>query len=231
MKRFAFYLLGAALWLAGCPLAQAEDADFVPLFDGDSLKGWHGYQLTDIPKAWSVHEKQILCNGEPGPDLVSDKKYTNFELRFEWKISPGGDSGVVYRVLEDDKELKESRHSGLEFQLLDDKTREPKSPVSAAASLFALYGAEEKELKVVGEFNQCRIVVRGNHIQHWLNEAKVVDCNIDSEDWKKKVAASELSKWKGFAKQPSGHIALQNAGSKVWFRNITIKELKLEAEE
>lgn len=203
----------------------AEDKK-VDLFDGESLKGWHGYQKQDIAKVWVVEDNAIVSVGK-GAALVSDQAFDNFELRFEWKISKGSDSGILYRVSE---EPKEPRQSGPEFQIVDEETKEPKPPINTTASLFSLYGAEKKELKPVGEFNESRIVVRGKHIQHWLNEAKVVECHIGSEDWNKKVAASEFSEWNGFAKSESGHIALQSSEAKVWFRNITIKKLKLEVE-
>ena len=203
------------------PLPGAEE-ELVPLFNGMTLDGWRGYKSDKVPEGWTVEEKTIKGSGQ-GPDLMTKQKYADFELQLEWKISPKGNSGIVYRISE---EMPRPYETGPEYHIIDDVgTGAEKRPTVAAAALYGLYGSSEKQLHPVGEFNQARIIVRGNRIQHWLNGTLIVDCVIGSEDWNTKVAASKFRDWKRFAKNRAGHISLQAHGSPVWFRNLKIKKL------
>ena len=199
-----------------------ETEEFESLFDGKTMTGWRGYKRDDVPTSWTVHDGAIRGAGK-GPDLMYRKAFGDFDLRFEWKLAKSGNSGVIYRVTETEGP---SHHTGPEFQLIDDQEFADKiRPTNSTGALYGLYGATEKTLQPIGEYNTSRIVVRGNRIEHWLNGEKIVDCEIGSEDWNKKVAASKFHKWKGFAKNSAGHIVLQSHGSPVWFREILVKEL------
>ena len=206
-------------------LANAAKREVI--FDGKTLAGWRGYQKQAIDDHWVVEDGAIKGSGK-GPDIVTEKQYGDFDLRFEWKIAPGGNSGVIYRVTED---AEQAYHTGPEYQVLDDgEFADSNNPTILSSGLYALYGTEKKELRPVGEYNVSRIVVRGNVIQHWLNDQKVLECHIGSEDWNKKVAASKFAQWKRFGKNKKGHIALQSHGSPVWYRNITVTDLTEKAE-
>lgn len=202
-----------------------EERDFVSLFDGKTLSGWRAYQQDEVTDNWTVDDGAIRGSGQ-GADLITEAQFGDFELRFEWKVTPGGNSGVIYRASEDQQQ---SYQSGPEYQILDESQRnedDPKVPPTVAAgALYGLYGASEKPIPSSEEFNTGRIVARGNHIEHWLNGAKIVDCEMESDDWNKKVAASKFHAWPAFAKNAQGHIVLQSHNSPVWFKNLRIKKL------
>jgi len=194
------------------------------LFDGKSLSGWRGYKMDAVPESWQVEDGQIKGTGE-GPDLVTEATYSNFELTFEWKLSEGGNSGVLYLVSETGEE---AFHSGPEYQLLDDERfQQDLSPVHSAAAIYGLYGTKHKTLNQAGEYNSAKIVVRGSRIEHWLNGELVNQCDRNSDDWKTKLAASKFHAWASFANVQAGHIALQAHGSNVWFRNLQIRALEI----
>ena len=159
-----------------------------------------------------------------GGDLVTKEAYTNFVLMFDWKVSEGANSGVMYRVGLGDRA---PYLTGPEYQVLDDAVhRDGGNPKTAAGSLYALYPAEGKALNEVGQWNSAKIVVNGNNVQHWLNDVKVVDIEMQSEDWQAQVAASKFAKWKKFASQETGHIVFQDHGDRVWYRNISIQTIE-----
>jgi hypothetical protein len=152
---------------------------------------------------------------------MTEGAYGSFEFAFDWKISPMGNSGVMFHVTEDGEQ---TYWSGPEYQVLDNAHGE--KPPEQAGALYALYPPMGAQPKPVGEFNQGRIVVRGSKVEHWLNGAKVVEYDTASADFKAKVAASKFRAWPQFAASPKGHIALQNHGNAVWFKNLKIRELK-----
>jgi hypothetical protein len=218
------------LLIAGLLLARAatsatradDESGFRPLFDGQSLAGWRGYQGKPINGSWTVVDGMIQGNGQ-GPDLVTDQEFADFEVRFEWKLAARGNSGVIYHAAES---LPESYQSGLEYQLLDDSAfREQLAPLQATASIYGLYANRDETPKPAGQFNSGRIVAHGGHREHWLNDELVAECEIGSEDWRQRIAASKFRAWPEFAKRPAGRIALQSHGGQVWFRNIRIKEV------
>ena len=134
-----------------------ETEDFESLFDGKTMTGWRGYKRDDVPASWTVHDGAIRGAGK-GPDLMSQKAFGDFDLRFEWKLAKSGNSGVIYRVTETDGP---SHHTGPEFQLIDDQEFADKiRPTNSTGALYGLYGATEKTLQPIGEYNTSRIVVR-----------------------------------------------------------------------
>jgi hypothetical protein len=159
----------------------------------------------------------------PGPDLVTDARYADYELALDWKVAPGGNSGVIYRV---NDSAGETYETGPEMQILDD-ARHPdgRSPLTSAGSNFGLYPAPRGAVRPAGEWNSARLWVKGNHVEHWLNGTRVVAYDLGSADWKARVAASKFRSWPGFGQSPTGAIALQDHGDTVSFRNIRIRLL------
>ncbi len=157
-------------------------------------------------------------------DLVTRETFGDFELELEWKVSPGGNSGVIYRVAETEPM---TWHTGPEMQVLDDsKHKDGASPLNAAGSLYALIPANaNKTLKPVGEFNHAKIVFQNGHVEHWLNGSKVVEYKWGSPEIKALIARSKFSKLPRFMQEPEGRIALQHHGEEVWFRNVRIRRL------
>ena len=211
------------------------------LFDGHTLTGWHSYQQKEPPKAgWHVADGCLInpkSNGRPnggGGDLVTDAKYLDFEFRFEWRISPAGNSGVHYFIDESRPPTApmyrgDTGHSpvGFEYQVLDDE-RHPdgkRGPTHKAGALYDLVATEQKTLRPVGEWNEGRIVVNGKHIEHWLNGAKVAECDLDSDAFRTALAKSKYHVVAGFGTKIVTPLALQDHGEEVAFRNLKIREL------
>lgn len=201
--------------------AAEKAAGWKLLFDGKSTAGWKGFKTAAPDAGWHVTDGAIGPDPKTSKDLVSKENFENFELSFEWKISPKGNSGVMFHVIPVGDETYES---GPEYQILDNAHGEP--PLQRAGSLFALYAPLMDMTKPVGQFNQARIVVDHGHVQHWMNGMKVVEYEIGSRDFKARVAASKFRQWPQFATAKTGAIALQNHGDAVWFRNIKIRVLK-----
>ncbi|WP_262690187.1 3-keto-disaccharide hydrolase [Kordiimonas aestuarii] len=195
-------------------------ADETTLLDASH---WRNYQGEGISGGWQAEGDTLSVVSSPAGDLISKETYSSFDLTFEWKISEAGNSGIFFHVQES-PDLPYVFYSGPEFQLLDNKGRD-EPPLEQAGSLFALYAPSDDYTKPVGEFNTSRLVVEGSHVQHWLNGHKVVEYDMDSEAFKSKVAASKFGKWPAFAAKRSGHLALQDHGNPVTFRNIRIKHL------
>lgn len=211
---------GAAQAAENTLTAAEKKAGWTLLFDGHSTAGWRGFKGAPEP-GWAVKDGVLAPQSKASKDLVSAGEYENFELDFDWKISPKGNSGVMYHVLD---QGDETYWSGPEYQLLDNARGEP--PLERAGSLFALYAPTKDVPKPVGEFNHSRLVVDHGHVQHWLNGVKVAEYDLASDDFKAKVAASKFKRWPIFATGKTGHIALQNHGDWVGFRNIKIRVLK-----
>lgn len=192
------------------------------LFDGQTTKGWRGFKQKVAPRGWVV-EQGSLVRVAGGADLITTKQYRNFELALEWKIGSGGNSGIMYRVTED---ADASYETGPEMQVLDDaKHPDGASRLTSAGAAYGLYPSPEGVVHPAGEWNRVRILVKGNHVEHWLNDVKVVEYELLSPDWEAKVAASKFSQWKGYGRAPGGYIALQDHGDRVEYRSIRIREL------
>lgn len=205
-------------------LTDAEKAaGWKLLFDGTSLAGWRGYGMTAMPDSgWQVVDGAITRTAHGG-DIVTNDSYKDFELSLEWKVPPGGNSGVFYRALESKDPIY---YSAPEMQVLDDaRHADGKTPLTRAGSAYGLYAPPEGVVKPAGEWNQARVVVRGNHVEHWLNGRKVVEYELGSADWKAKVAASKFNEWKAYGTAKEGRIGLQDHGDRVQFRSIKLRTL------
>jgi hypothetical protein len=199
-----------------------SDVGWRSLFDGRSLAGWRRYRSGEMPSGWRAVDG-TLVRAARGGDIVTLDEFANFELTLEWKVAPGGNSGIMYRVTEDAEAPYET---GPEMQVLDDE-RHPdgRSRLTSAGALYGLYPAPAGAVKPAGEWNAARIVLNGSHVEHWLNGVKTAEAEIGSDDWNRRVTNSKFRQWPGFAKAPRGHIALQDHGDWVAYRNIRIRVL------
>ena len=194
--------------------AQAED--FIDLFKSDDFSQWMKVNGKPVDNTWKVKDGVVHRKASSG-DIVTKRKFKDFELSFEWKISEAGNSGIKYRT----------RGSlGLEYQVLDDeKHRDNKNPTHRAGSLYELVAApDSKPLKAVGEWNKGRIIAKGNQIEHWLNGVKVVQITWGSEVWEKQFQKSKYRKNSGFGSW-EGPILLQDHNDPVWYRNLKVRKL------
>jgi hypothetical protein len=206
-------------------LTQEEEADgWRLLFDGQSFDGWHTW-MRDTVAGWEIEDGTLMALGGEGGDLVSDENFDNFELSFEWKISEGGNSGVMYRVVEDEQ-YGATYHTGPEYQVIDDEGYTGGLQEGQhTADNYDMHPASSRPVKPVGEFNQSRILVNGSQVEHWLNGEKVVAYELWSDDWEQRVQNAKWKDYPGYGRAESGHIALQDHGDQVWYRNIKIRPL------
>lgn len=212
----AALLSSTSLWAEG---------KWIVLFDGKSMDAWRGYQRKEFPdKGWAVdHGAFKTIVGGEHVDLMTKQKFRNFELELEWKVSPGGNGGIFYRASEEDKEIW---HSAPEIQVLDDdKHADGKNPKTSAGSLYALVAPVGKKLVPVGKFNRFRLVLSGNHGEHWLNGVKVLEYELDSPEIRELISQSKFKGMPNFARSSEGHIGIQHHGQEVWYRNIRVREL------
>ena len=182
-------------------------------------------------EAWKVEDGALVAQtGVPNIDLVTKESYKNFELDFDWKVSVAGNSGVFYYINEEaDKQAGNGNSpnwlDNFEMQLLDDINFNDKAPIRSAGSLYDLIVPTNKQLKPVGEYNQARLIVNKNHVEHWLNGNKVVEYEIGSPELNKLISNSKYKDNPKFAKSTDGLIMLQHHGQKVWLKNIKVKRL------
>jgi len=215
---------------AGHPRAEANTlteaekaAGYKLLFDGTSLTGWRGYKSQSVPAAWHVADG-TLAKDVGTEDLITTDQYANFDLQFDWKVAPKGNAGVFYRGTE---EYDHIYWSAPEYQLLDDKGHaDGKSRLTAAASDYALYPSPKGYLHAPGAWNHSRILVSGNHVEHWLNGHKMVTYTLNSPDWTAKVKASKFKDYPNYGKASTGYIGIQgDHDGALALRNIKIKVL------
>ena len=213
-------------------LAPAADkpGEWQVLFDGKETKGLRAFKGEGFPsKGWIVEDGALKTvpkqQGGQVTDLITTEKFKDFELELEWKVSPGGNSGVMYRVIELDK--GPAWFTGPEMQILDDsKHPDGKNPLTSAGALYGLIAPNEhRKLKPVGEFNAAKLVFKNNHVEHWLNGAKIVEYTWGSDAVKALAAKSKFSDKPRFMAEPEGHITFQHHGEEFWVRNIRIRRL------
>jgi len=198
------------------------------LFDGKTLDGWKTFK--NKPGSWKVNDG-MLCSASAdagNADLLTNGVYENFELDIDWKLSPQGNSGILYLVNED---YDQTFLSGPEYQLIDDDNFPEKiENWQKTGANYAMNPPAVKAAKKPGEWNTTKIIVNKGHVEHWLNGKKVVEYTLWSDEWKKAKAAGKWKDAAGYAASKSGHIALQSSHSQVetsgiCFRNIKIRQL------
>ena len=205
--------------------------------DGHTTWGWRSAKGQAFPKeGWEIQDGVLSvvetggAESRAGGDIVTDEAFSAFDLKFEFRLTPGANSGVKYYV---DTELNKGEGSaiGLEFQLLDDATHpDAKLGRDGNRTLGSLYdlipAAAGKKVKPIGEWNEARVVSDGRHVEHWVNGAKVLEYERGSEEFRRLVAMSKYKVWPGFGERPSGPILLQDHGNRVSFRNLKIRKQK-----
>jgi hypothetical protein len=198
------------------------------LFDGKSMARWRPYQ-NKATNSWTVKDGIFYCKGsvtdksDKRADMITDKQYENFDFSIDWKISPKGNSGILYMVTE---EFKAAYLSGPEYQIIDDKNFPEKlEDWQKTGANYAMDPAPTAAPKPVGQWNTTRIVVNKGHVQHWLNGKKLLDFQMGTDEWKKKKMEGKWKDAPSYGLSKKGHIALQDHGSEAWFKNIKIKEL------
>ncbi len=244
MKLKTLFLFGmASLILTSCAstahnkLTKEEKAEgWQLLFDGKTLNGWRDFNGDALTGPWFVEDGTIQAKGGGGDAsgyIVTDKLYENFELVWDWKIAEGGNSGVLYHVVENPA-FKVPYVTGPEYQLIDDiGFPEKLEDWQKTAADYAMYIADKEKLaiKPAGEWNSSKIVFDNGHVEHWLNGEKVVEFEAWTEDW---FARKNSGKWENapeYGLAQKGLICLQDHGSAAWFRNMKVKELPRKTKE
>jgi hypothetical protein len=235
-ERFQRHLLAGIDWAMGAPatlpgeegqgqntLTPEETAEgWQLLFDGDSLASWRGYQRTDLPSGWRAVDG-ALARVDQGGDLLTREQFDDFELRFDWRVEDGGNSGVMFRVAETDGP---PWHTGAEFQILHNAGhRDGRAAITSAGSNYAVHPPASDVTRPVGSWNTSRLLARGNHVEHWMNGVKLLEYEIESVDWERRVKASKFAEIGRYGREAAGHIAIQDHGDPVAFRNIKIRRL------
>lgn len=223
------YILSALFLCAVTSIAMAQRG-FKPLFDGKTTTGWHTYKKTTVGSAWEVVDGAIHMNPtkkgkDGGGDLVTDKEYSNFHLKLEWKVAPKANSGIIFYVHEDPK-YGQTYLTGPEMQVIDnDGHSDGKITKHRAGDLYDMVKSTSEPVKAVGEWNKAEIISDKGKLTLKLNGVKIVETTMWDDSWKALIAGSKFAKWQGFGTYKTGKIALQDHGDEVWYRNISIKEL------
>jgi hypothetical protein len=240
MRRLALCVIGSALLVSmtSTPVATVEQgtallpaekaAGWVSLFDGQSLDAWRAYRRDDAARTrWAVNPDGTLCVGNrtrqdtlEQRDLITRATYDQFELRWEWRVEEGGNSGVKYFVLED-----QNSAIGHEYQMIDD-ARHPdakRGPKWQTGGLYDVLAAANRPVKPAGEWNESRILVSGEKVEHWLNGAKVLEYELGSPALKAAIAESKFNNIARFGTRQKAHILLQDHGEAVCYRRIAVR--------
>ncbi|MEJ7769065.1 MAG: DUF1080 domain-containing protein [Chitinophagaceae bacterium] len=230
MRKEIIFLTASLLFLS--TICEAQKSRWVTLFDGGSTNKFRGYNMKTFPdKAWQVEDGALATQtGVPNIDLVTKEAYKNFELQFEWKVSKAGNSGVFFHMQESLAHESGNGNSpnwldNFEMQLLDDIDFNDKDPIRSAGSLYDLIVPTNKQLKPVGEYNSAKLLVKGNHVEHWLNGNKVVEYEMGSPQMVTLLQESKFSENSKYGQSPNGLIMLQHHGQKVGFKNIRVRRL------
>ena len=219
------------LTLAVSTLFASKPGKWKKLFDGKTTNGWHTYGKTESNGGWMAMDGTLMTNGKSG-DLVTDEEFESFEFEFEFKPTAKGNSGVIYKVIEDSK--NPPYFSGPEFQVIDDDGYPPFndggkmvmiSDKQKTGANYDMQPPSEKVAKPAGEWSKGKIIINGNHVEHWLNGIKVVEYEYGSDAWKEQLAKSKFAKWAYATPHAKGKISLQDHGDAVAFRNLRIRTL------
>ena len=202
--------------------AAEKQAGWKLLFDGKTLTGWRGFKSSTPPAGWKAVDGALFRDGSGG-DLVTVDEFGDFELRLQWKLAEGGNSGIFFRALTEGDEIW---HSAPEMQVLDNAGHQDgKEPERSAGSNYALHAPVRDVTKPIGAWNDVRLVVKGPHVEHWLNGVKLLEYEMWTPDWDARVKASKFGKIPMYGRAKKGHIGLQDHGDPVWYRNIKIRPL------
>lgn len=216
-------------------LTEQQKADgWQLLFDGQSTKGWHKYGGAPVGSAWKIADGVLYLDTtqkenwqtKGGGDIVTDEEFENFHLKLEWKIAPGGNSGIMFYVHEDTVKYKWPWETGPEMQVLDNAAHaDSKIEKHKAGDLYDLISCSKETVKPAGEWNLAEVKCVNGKLEFFLNGENVVTTTLWDDNWKKMVAGSKFVKMPDFGTYKKGKIALQDHGNMVSYRNIMIKRL------
>lgn len=219
----------STLGITGEATNAANDTAWVSLFDGQTLQGWHAYGQSAAGSAWNVDSGAIHLDPskkEGRGDLVTDQEFGNFDLELDWKISKNGNSGIIFYVQEDTTKYKNTYNSGVEMQVLDNAGHpDAKIIKHRAGDIYDLITSSPETVKPAGEWNHVEIRSENGKLDCYLNGTQVISTELWTDEWKKLVANSKFKDMPGFGTFKTGHIALQDHGDEVWYKNIRIKRL------
>ena len=214
------------LLLSLLPALAAAAGDWEPLFNGRTSEGWRSYRGTNFPaQGWKVEDGMLKkVGGVRGGDIVTTREFLDFELSWEWRIATNGNNGVKYLVTE-----SRPNAPGHEYQMLHDAGH-PDGKIGPKRQTAAFYdvlpAADTRKVLPPGEWNTSRILVQGNHVEHWLNGAKVLEYELGSEAVRQAIAASKFKNAAKFGEKIRGRILFTDHGDECWFRNVRVRELK-----
>jgi hypothetical protein len=224
-------LLAVAAFLVACTPAQRSDAQAAAAasvqpgewIDLQRADVWRGYRSETLPDGWDFDTATSVLTRRRGADIITRQQFASFELEIEWKVGPRGNSGIFYWATEETRVIYEN---ATEMQVLDNGGhRDGGSPLTSAGANYALYAPIRDVTRPVGEWNQARIVARGDTVEHWLNGTKLLEYVAGSPEWTRLVTASKFNAWPQYGKARRGHIGLQDHGDVVEFRAMRIREL------
>jgi len=219
LKTLAATLIINFCVFAACA-AEREQSAWQSLFDGKSTAGWRSYGKPDFPKrGWVVEDGCLhLLPNSNGGDIITKDEFTDFELQWEWRIAPKANNGIKYLVTESRRNAP-----GHEYQMVDEATMT--EPKYQTATFYDVLPTQTKiHVKPPGEWNLSRLVIQGNHVEHWLNGEKVLEYELGSPEVKAAVAKSKFKNAAGFGEKIKGHILLTDHHGETWYRNIKIRE-------
>jgi len=234
MKLRRFAILATILVWCGCAgpavdnaLSRHESASgWKLLFDGESFAGWRGYRLKGPPTVgWEIKDGTLKTVPKvKGIELITEQKFNDFELTWEWRIAEAGNNGVKYFVTEDRPSAP-----GQEYQMIDDARNSDalRGPLYQTAAFYdVLPPAANKPLRPAGQWNNSRLIVQGTHVEHWLNGTRVLTYELGSPEVKAGIARGKFKNAPGFGEKISGPIMLTYHNDECWYRNIKIRELR-----
>ncbi len=212
--------------------AHSSDGEWEVLFDGKNMDKWRGKHSDTFPSnGWKIKNGALFLDKKGAGDIITREKFSSFILTLDFMLTPKANSGIKYFV----GKLKNSKSgettiNGPEYQIIDDynhpAVKDHKHDIGSTASCYLLYAPKNKKLNPAGEWNHVRIVVKGKHVEHWLNGVQVLSYERGSRDFEERKAQTKFKNWEGYGTLPSGHILLTDHGDKVYFRNIKIKRLE-----
>ena len=194
------------------------------LFDGRDITGWRRYHSQAPSAGWYVKDGALTKDGSTD-DIITRDQYGDFELAFDWKLTSGGNAGIFYRGTE---EYDHIYWSAPEYQLLDDALHpDGRNRLTSAGAAYALYPSPAGVVKPAGQWNSGRILVRGAHVEHWLNGTKTAEYELWSPDWEAKVKASKFNDYPNYGRAKRGYIAIQgDHDGQLQLRNVRIREIR-----
>lgn len=211
----------------------APEEEWISLFDGQTFNGWSKYGGGEVGKAWKIENGELYLDAAnkdgwqtgDGGDIVTNEEFENFHFKYEWKIAPNGNSGVIFLVHES-PEYQYPWQTGPEMQVLDNEGHPDAKIIShRAGDLYDLIVSSEETVKPAGEWNQAEIVINQGKLDFFLNGVNIVSTQLFTPEWEALIAKSKFKDMPGFGKYKKGKIALQDHGDVVHYRNLVIKKL------